>query len=347
MFLGMMNKDTRSLSATAQEVIRRKAVQAVLAGKKQKEVAQIFGVSPQSVCAWMKKYRQNGDRSLKSRRRGRPKRSRLAPWQAAQIVRAITDHHPEQLKLPFYLWTRQAVTDLISQRFGIRLSVWTIGRYLKHWGFSPQKPVRRAYEQNPKEVQNWLEREYPAIRGRAKREKAEINWGDEMGLRSDHASGRSYSRCGDTLVIPGTGNRFRCNMISAITNRGKLRFMVFKKNFNAEVFIEFLGRLIRQVEPKVFLIVDRHRVHTSERVEKWLETHKKKIKMFLLPVFSPELNPDEMLNQDVKANAVGRRRPRHQEEMIQGVRGYLRGRQRKPKVIKKYFHGEHVRYAAD
>jgi transposase len=342
----MINKDARSLPAVAQEDIRRKAVQAVLSGKKQKEVAQIFGVSPQAVCGWMKQYRLKGSRALQARKRGRPRSPRLLPWQAAQTVRTITDHHPEQLKLPFYLWTRKAVADLICQRFDTRLSVWTIGRYLKRWGLTPQKPVRRAYEQNPKEVRAWLDREYPAIRRKAKREGAEINWGDEMGLRSDHNAGRSYARCGCTPVIPGTGYRFRCNMISAITNRGELRFMVFKKRFNADVFIEFLERLIRQVGRKIYFIVDRHPVHLSGKVDKWLKKRSEKIEMFHLPSFSPELNPDEMLNHDVKANALGRRRPRKQEEMIKGVRGYLRSRQRRPEMVKKYFHEKHVQYAA-
>jgi len=342
----MMNKDARSLPAEAQEDIRRKAVKAVLSGKKQKEVAQLFGVSAQAVCGWVKKYRQKGFRALQSHKRGRPRFPRLLSWQAAQIVRAITDYHPDQMKLPFYLWTREAVADLIFQRFGIRLSVWTIGRYLKRWGLTPQKPVRRAFEQNPQEVQKWLNEEYPAIRRRAKQVGAEINWCDEMGLRSDHNAGRSYARCGHTPVIPGTGHRFRCNMISSITNRGRLRFMVFQKRFNTPVFLEFLRRLVRQVGRKVFFIVDRHPVHESRKVQKWLMIHKKDIEMFFLPAFSPELNPDEMLNQDVKANAVGRQRPRKQDEMMKSVRKYLRSRQRKPKVVKKYFHEKHVLYAA-
>lgn len=343
----MINKDARSLPAEAQEDIRRKAVKAVLLGKKQKEVAQLFGVTPQAVCGWVKKYRQKGFKSLRSHKRGRPRSPRLLPWQAAQIVRTITDYHPEQLKLSFYLWTRKAVSDLIFQRFGIRLSVWTIGRYLKRWRLTPQKPVRRAFEQNSKEVQKWLNEEYPAIRRRAKRVGAEINWGDEMGLRSDHNAGRSYARCGHTPVILGTGYRFGCNMISSITNRGRLRFMVFKKRFNTSVFLEFLRRLIRQVGRKVFLIVDRHPVHRSRKVQKWLMIHKENIEMFFLPAFSPELNPDEMLNQDVKTNAVGRQRPRIQEEMMKTVRKYLRSRQRKPEVVKRYFNEKHVRYAAD
>ena len=343
---GMEHKDFRKLTPAAQEQIRKKTVNAVCSGMKQKQAAELFGVTEQTVCHWMKAYRKKGEKGLRAGKRGRPHKIRLEPWQAAQTVRAIEDRHPEQLKLPFYLWTRKAVAELIERRFAVRLSVWTVGRYLKRWGFTPQKPLRRAYEQNPKEVERWLKEEYPAIRDSARRERGEIYWGDEMGLRSDHQTGRSYGRKGETPVRPGTGRRFGCNMISAITNKGKLGFMVFKTRFNTPVFIEFLGRLIRHAEKKVFLIVDRHPVHLSSAVRRWIEARQKSLRLFFLPPFSPELNPDEILNQDVKTNSLGRRRPGAQGQMISDVRGYLRSRQRNPQIVRNYFHEKHVRYAS-
>lgn len=342
----MESKDFRSLSSPGQEEIRRKAVQAVLDGHTQREAADLYGVSRQAVGGWMKLYRRGGSKALKAKQRGRPKGGSLQASQASQIVKTVTDRHPEQLKLPFYLWTREAVALLIEEKFGIRLSVWTVGRYLRRWGFTPQKPVRRAFERNPEAVRRWLEAEYPAIRKQAKREKAEIYWGDEMGLRSDHAAGRSFSPKGHTPVIFGTGQRFGCNMISAITNRGQLAFMVFQKRFRVDVFLEFLKRLTRHSRRKVFLIVDGHPVHRSRKVQSWVEKSAHRIRLFFLPGYSPELNPDELLNQDVKSNAVGRRRARNQQELIDNVRGFLRGRQRQPHIVKKYFHEENVRYAA-
>lgn len=338
--------DARSLPPLAQEDLRRKAIRAVLTGRRHTEVAQILGVTRHAVDKWVKTYRQGGIRSLRARPRGRPKGHRLPSWQAAQIVHAIESRTPDRLELPFSLWTRQAVVQLIEQRVGITLSLWTVGRYLRAWGFTPQKPVRRAYEQNPKAVRQWLEKTYPAIRQRAKREKASIFWGDEMGLRSDHQVGRSYSRRGHTPVIPGTGKRFGCNVISALTNRGALHFMVFRQGFCGGIFIRFLERLIRQVGCKVFLIVDGHPVHRSKAVKSWLALHTKKICLFELPGYSPEINPDEMLNQDVKGNALGRKRPRNAKELMRGVRSYLRRRQHQPKVVKRYFEEDHVRYAS-
>ena len=221
-----------------------------------------------------------------------------------------------------------------------------MGRYLARWGLTPQKPLRRAYERDPVAVQRWLEEEYPAIEKQAKAQKGEIHWGDQMGLRSDHQTGTSYGRRGRTPVIPGTGQRFRCNMMSTITNRGHLAFMVFKERFTAAVCIRFLRRLVRHAGRTVFLILDRHAVHRSAKVKRWLAANHEKIALFFLPSYSPDLNPDEFLNQDVKSNALGRRRPANQTEMIAGVRSYLHSTQRQPGIVKSYFQADPVRYAA-
>lgn len=321
-------------------------MRAVRAGMSQAQAARVFGVSRQSVNGWDHRRSDGGLRVLRSRPRGRPRVLDLKPYQAATVVRLITTRCPDQLKLPFALWTREAVRDLIAQRFGITLSVWTVGRYLRRWGFTPQKPLRRAYEQDPTAVRRWLTKQYPAIRALAHRERATIFWGDEMGMRSDHQAGRSWGRRGRTPVIPGTGKRFRCNMLSAITNRGKLAFMVFAGTFTAAVFVGFLRRLLRHAGRKVFLMVDEHPVHVSTAVERWLKRHRRQIRMFTLPGYSPELNPDELLNQDVKTNAVGRRRPRHKSELMGNVRRYLWSTQRQPGKVQRYFLHPNVRYAA-
>lgn len=342
----MQIRDARSLPSEAQEDIRRKAVRAVFDGKKQLDVAKIFGITRQALSKWIKTYKISGVKALKARPKGRPRGGALLPWQAAQTVKRITDRTPEQFKLPFYLWTREAVAQLIEKRFKIRLSLWTVGRYLNRWGFTPQKPVRRAYEQNPQEIHRWLKHEYPKIHAEAKFERAMIYWADEMGLRSDHVVGRSYGLRGKTPVILGTGQRFGCNMISAITNRGSLIFMVFKKRFQDALFLDFLKRMVKQSKRKVFLIVDRHPVHRSGKVKVWLHKNSHRIRLFFLPSYSPELNPDEMLNQDIKSNAVGRQRARTQVELISTVRKHLRSRQQQPHIVKRYFKEQHVQYAA-
>lgn len=338
--------DARMLSPEAKEDLRRRVVRAVVEqGMRPSQAVRVFRVSRTAVYGWVKAYGAGGARALQAHPLGRPKRSRLAGHQAATAVKLIAQRCPDQLQLPFALWTRQAVCQLLAKRFGLRVSVWTAGRYLRHWGLTPQKPVRRAYERNPAAVERWLKEMYPAIRAKAKQEQAEIHWGDEMGLRSDHQSGRSYSKRGHTPVIPGTGQRFGCNMISTITNRGTLRFMVFQKRFTQPVLLAFLRRLLRSVKGKVFLIVDGHPVHHGKMVRRWLAAQQQRIALFFLPGYSPELNPDELLNQDAKSHA-GRQRPKDQTHMMKSLRAHLRRTQKQPAKVRRFFHEKHVAYAA-
>lgn len=342
----MERLDARRLAPRAQESLRLRVVRAVRAGMSQAAAARVFGVSRQSVNGWEQRRSVGGVGALRARPRGRPAVLYLRPYQAATVVRLIRDRCPDQLKLPFALWTREAVRDLVLHRFRVRLSLWTVGRYLRRWGFTPQKPLRRAYERDPAAVRRWLRRQYPAIRALARRERATIFWGDESGMRSDHQAGRSWGRRGHTPVVPGTGQRFRCNMVSAITNRGKLAFMVFEGRFATPVFLTFLRRLVRHARGKVFLIVDGHSVHLAGGVTRWVESHRAQLRLFLLPGYSPDLNPDELLNQDVKTNAVGRQRPHDKGELIANVRRYLWSTQRRHDKVRRYFHHPSVRYAA-
>jgi transposase len=338
--------DARRLSLDALDTLRERVMRAVAGGMSQTEAARTFGVSRQSVNTWQRRWRAGGARALRSRPRGRPRQIQLAPYQAATTVRIITDRCPDQVTLPFALWTREAVRDLIARRWGVRVSVWTVGRYLRHWGFTPQKPLRRAYERDPEATRRWVEAEYPKIRTLARQRGATIFWGDEMGMRSDHQAGRSWGRRGVTPVVPGTGQRFRCNVISVITNRGRLAFMVFKGRFTYVVFIRFLRRLLRHTPQPIFLIIDGHPVHRSATVKQWSARQGARLRLFFLPGYSPDLNPDEYLNNDVKANAVGRQRPHTQGELLANVRGYLRSTQRRPKKVRRYFHHPSVCYAA-
>jgi transposase len=340
-------RDARKLSPEAQEDLRRRVVHAIIhQGLSQTKAAKTFQVGRTAIHNWLKAYRRGGEAALKARKRGPKQSCRLKGHQAATIVRIIEDRCPDQLKMPFALWTREAVGDLIRERYDIDLSVWTVGRYLKRWGFTPQKPLRRAYERDPAAVKRWMEHDYPSVAKQAKAERGRVYWCDEMGMRSDHQVGRSYGRKGKTPTISGTGRRFGCNMISALTNQGQLAFMVYPERFTTQVFLEFLRRLVRHADRKVFLIVDGHSVHRARKVQAWVASRPQQIEMFFLPGYSPQLNPDELLNNDVKSNAVGRRRPANQEELMSGVRSYVRSRQRQPDIVRRYFKHHDVRYAA-
>lgn len=296
-----MKIDARKVGAEAQYEKRRTAVTAVLDGTTHQDAAELVGVTRQSVTEWMKRYRDGGWPALKIGKRGRSKGRAIAPHQAASICSTIRDKCPDQMKLFGSLWTADAVAALIERRFGIGYSRRHVQRLLKEWGYTPQKPIRRAYERNPEAVRRWLDEEYPAIKARAKRAKALIYWEDETGARSDYHAGRTYGERGRTPVIPDTGKRFGCNVVSALTNRGDLNFMVFTGRFNADMFLTFLKRLIKQADRKVFLIVDGHPAHKARKVRAWVERNARKLELFFLPPYSPELNPDEYLNNDITA----------------------------------------------
>jgi len=342
-------QDARKLDLVGKEDLRRRVVRAVVDGGLNKaEAARVFGVSRTSVHSWIDLYITHGEDGLTPKRPGRPKGGgQLKGWQAATIVNLIKDNCPEQLKMPFALWTREAVRDLIRMKFGIRYSLGMVGRLLCRWGFTPQKPVTRAYERNGERIRDWLQREYPTLRRRAKRENAEIYWEDETGLRSDHLVGRSYSPRGETPVIRNTGQRFGCNIISAVNNLGKMRFRVFKGSFNQSVMIDFLDRLIRDAKRKIIVIVDGHPAHRGRRLREWLKRHASQCELVLLPGYAPELNPDELLNQDLKSNVFWSGRPRTQDELVGQTRSYLRATQKRPDIVRAYFQEANVNYAAE
>lgn len=297
-----VTRDLRKQSQKEQDEIRKRAVAAVNSGKSQTEVAQIFDVSRASVCKWVNQAKRKGTRFLTSKPRGGMKERFITRRAENRIVGLVRDKHPEQLKLPFVLWTREGIQALIQKETGVKLAIRTVGDYLKRWEFTPQKPLKRAYEQDPVLTKQWVETVYPGIREKAKQEKGVLYWEDEMGLRSTHTAGRSYSPKGQTPVMNLSGKRFGVNMISAITNTGKLAFSLYEGKFTSSLFLEFLKRLIKHANGnKVFLIVDGHPVHRSKVVKAWLEENKLDIEMFLMPGYSPELNPDELLNQELKS----------------------------------------------
>ena len=339
--------DGRQLDMATQGQVRRLVVKAVRGGLKQGAAAKRFSVSLRAVNKWVALAKVGGLRALKLRRRGRrPGSGRLTAAQSTRMRGLIVGKMPDQLKLPFYLWTRAGVATLIEREYGMAVSLTTVGRYLRAWGMTPQKPVRRAYERNDSAIKRWLVEEYPALAADAKRERATIYWGDEMGLRSDHVTGTSYAPVGQTPVVRATGQRFGCNMISAITNRGALAFMVFHGKFHNPVFIEFMKRLLRQGKAKLYLIVDGHPVHRSAIARRFVADNQHRLRLIRLPGYCPELNPDELLNQDVKTNALGKSRPASKAEMMATVRRHLHRRQKQPRVIRNLFREKNVRYAA-
>jgi transposase len=343
----MVKRDARFLSPEAQAELRQRVVNAVGGGMTQATAARVFGVSRWSVVQWANAHRNGGAQALQAKARGRRvgEAGKLTAAQAKRIRALVVGKMPEQLKLPFYLWTRAAVQRLIEREYRVRLSLSAVGGYLDRWGLSAQRPIKRAYERNEEAIAQWLAEVYPKIATRAKRERARIYWGDETGLRSDDVRGRSFAPVGQPAVVQVPGRRFGCNVISALTNKGEMNFMVFEGRFQAPIFIAFCERLIKQARRKVFLIVDGHPVHRAAMTTQWLEKNVARIERFFLPGYAPDLNPDELLNGDIK-RVIGQTRPRDREALTTATRKWLHRRQKQPHVLVNFFNEPHVQYAA-
>lgn len=340
--------DMRSLSREARHERRVQVIRLRKAGRTYDEIATQTGLSRTGVFNICKRHEAAGEKALRDAPSGRQSGDGrlLDAAQETQVRKLITDKTPDQLKMPYALWTRAAVSQLIEQRFGIKLPVRTMGLYLARWGFSPQKPMKKAYEQSPAAVKKWLDEDYPVIATRAKAEGAEIHWGDESGLRSDDVRGRGFAPKGQTPVIRVNNKRHGLSVISTVTNKGQMRWRIFEGAINTNILIDFLRRLIKGATKKVFLILDNLRVHHAKPVKAWLAEHLDEIEVFYLPSYSPELNPDEMANADIKQAVTKLAPARTKLQLVKATARHLRSVQRQPERIRKYFQHAPVRYAA-
>jgi transposase len=345
----MEARDFRSIGRAAQEELRRRALFLIeQQGLSQAQAAEVVGVQRQTVNIWLKRWRAQGAAGVLDGRRVSPRRGKglLTADEAGQVRRWIADQTPDQLKLPFALWTSRAVRDLIALRFGKTLGLSTVQLYLQRWGLTPQKPLARARERSPSAIAAWLETVYPAIAQRAKAEGAVIYWGDETGISNQDQIGRSYAPRGRTPIIRRTARRVTQSMISAVSNRGLMRFMLYDGALNAGRFIAFLRRLIKDAAQKLFLIVDNLKVHHAGKVKTWVAAHAHAIQLFYLPAYAPDHNPDEYLNNDLKQKLRQQPQPGSKDELLKTTRAVLRAIQRSPKRIQNYFKPPAVRYAA-
>lgn len=312
------------------------------------QIVELTGLSWPAVRTAIDLYKAGGMAALKPKERGRELGAgrNLNPAQEDHIRKLIIDKRPEQLKMEFALWTRAAVGELIERECGIKLCVRAVGNYLKRWGFTPQKPITRAYERRPETIQKWLDEEYPAIAKRAKAEDGEIQWGDETALTNTDVRGRSYAPKGQTPVTAAPGTRQKLSMISTVTNQGKVRWMIIDGNFDAKKLIEFLEALIKDATRKIFLILDNLRAHHSKLVKAWLEEREDRIEIFYLPSYAPELNPDERLNADMK-HAISTKVPvRTKAKLKTAAQDHMDLIGRSPERVRAYFRDPRVKYAA-
>jgi transposase len=345
----MDKDDARRLTPAEQHERRRQVIRAHKRGRTRTQIAADVGLSYTAVSKTIGRYEAGGMAALAPRRRGRRTGEQrvLSAQQEAHIQHMICDHRPEQLKMDFALWSRAAVMQRIERECGMVLQVRSVGKYLARWGFTPQKPIRRAYEQSPAAVQAWLQTQYPALAKRAKAEKGEIHWGDETALVNTDARGRSFAPRGKTPVAMAVGGtRQKLSMIASVTNQGKARWMIIDGAFNHERLIAFFEALVKDARCKVFLILDNLSVHHCKPVKAWLGQHNAAIEVFYLPSYSPELNPEERLNADLK-HVMRKKVPVRTKARLQAAtEAHMHVIACEPERVKAYFQDPYVRYAA-
>jgi transposase len=341
----MKKQDARKLSHDKLTELRRRAVAAVLNGESPEDVARVMGVNRVTVYGWLALYRSGGWGKLDVRKRGgRP--SKLDGKAMQWIYHVVTLGNPNQLKLPFVLWSAKLLAVVIQRKLGVKLSKASVCRLLHQLGLSPQRPLWRAYQRNPEAVERWLKEEFPAIRSAAKRAKGEVWFADEAGVRSDAHSGTTWAPKGQTPIVSTTGARFGLNVVSAVNRRGEMRFMCVEGKVNADVFIEFLKRLAASTDHPVFLVVDGHPTHKAAKTRQFVESLDGQLKLFFLPGYSPDLNPDELVWNNLKNQGTGRLAITGPDQLKNLVVGHLRSMQKNPELVRSFYRTPSTEYAA-
>ncbi|MGQ4600448.1 IS630 family transposase [Nocardia sp. R6R-6] len=342
-----LRMDMRRLSPGQQEAVRKRVMAALLDGMTSVQARQVFGVSEGSIRNWRNRFAVGGADGLDSGRPGRRagEKTKLTPSQAEALVESLTVFTPEDLNLGGLLWTLRKVAELARRLFGVTYTEQGMGKVLRRMGFTFQRPDRRAIEADPEAMRAWVEHTYPKLAARAKAEGAIVLFGDQVGLRSDHLSGRTWGRKGQTPTVARTGKRFSLNAMSTISPRGDLNFTLFKGRFATEQLLEFLARLLGQHTQKIHLILDGHPVHRSKAVADWVAEHADRLELHLLPPYAPHLNPDELVNADLK-RTLSDQVITSRDQMQTAVRSFFHRVQKLPDRVRGYFQGPHTIYAS-
>jgi len=342
----MEKTDAKRLSPEAQCELRKQVIRFRKKGVSNQETAEILGLSQGNCSRIWQIFQREGWKGVALKQRGRQMgdQRRLTAEQEQAIQKLIIVKTPEQLRFSFALWTREAIGQLIKREYAVDLPLKSISNYLKRWGYTAQRPIKRAYEQNPVKVKAWMEEEYPEIQKKAKAEGGEIYWGDETGIQNDAYRAKGFAPKGKTPVVRLQARREKISMISAITNRGKVRFMIYDDAMNAQLMLDFMKRLVKDAGRKVFLILDNLKVHHSKIVKNWLSEHQEEIAVFYLPSYSPEKNPDEYLNNDLKSSVHSGLAPRSKDDLKTKTRSFMRRLQRRPNHVSAYFRHPHLAY---
>jgi transposase len=335
--------DGRQLPRKAKEQLRVAAVKRVESGESPEAVAAGLGINRRTIYRWIEAFHYGGEPALKAKPiPGAP--PKLDAKQMARLARIVSTKNPLQLNFEFALWTLAMIRVLIRREFAVSLSEVSVGRLMRRLGFSAQRPLYRAWQQDPALVERWRAEDYPKIAARAKQEGALIFFADESGIRSDHHAGTTWGPVGQTPVVTATGARYGLNMLSAVNALGHFRFMTVEGRVNASVFRDFLKRLITGMERKIFLIVDGHPAHKAKLVSRFVADNAQAIELFFLPPYAPELNPDELAWGHIKTR-IAKATVQTKQELKAMVDRVMRRLQRMPEIVAGFFHAPTCAYA--
>ena len=303
------------------------------------DIIKATDFSKDTVYVTIRKYKNGGMRALKPKTRGRKngeKRS-LTPKQENEIFSLLVDKNPDQFKIKGCMWTRDSVKELINRKYGIVMPIRTIGEYLKRWGLTVQRPAKQEMNQKPEQVEAWLKEQYPELHAEAKAENAEIFWGDETAVQNVANYARGYALKGKTPTVKVQAKKMHINMISAISNQGKLHFLLYSDAINSDRLISFMNAIIKTARKKVYLILDNLRVHHSKKVSEWVKEHDSRLKLFYLPPYSPEYNPDEYLNNDLKRSIGTQAMAKDVQELEEHTNSFMSKLSNDADHVKSYF----------
>lgn len=335
--------DARSYPHDMLEKLRRDAVKRVESGESPEVVATGLGINRRTIYRWLEAFHYGGEQALAAKPiPGAP--PKVNAQQMKRLAQMLRQKNPLQLKFEFALWTLAMIRELIKRELNVSLSEVSVGRLMKRLGFTPQRPLYRAWQQDPVLVNDWRAHEYPKIAARAKREGAVIMFADESGIRSNYHAGTTWAPVGQTPVVKATGARYGLNMLSAVSMQGHLRFMTIEGNVNARVFRQFLQRLITGMDRKIFLVVDGHPAHKARLIKSFVEENADRLELFFLPPYSPELNPDELVWAHVKAR-VAKATVQTKDELKSMLERTLHRLQKLPNIVASFFRAPTCRYA--
>ena len=343
----MAKIDGRTLDHKSLEHIRKLAVTRVIEdGEDPSEVMRSLGLCRTSIYPWLRKFRDEGWDALVERIAQGPE-PKLNEKQRQQVKRWILGKDPRQYGFEFGLWTRRIVQVLIQEKMGIELGLTAVGRLLAGLEITPQKPLRRAYERDPKAVEAWLKETYPKLRKRAKQAGGMIFFLDEAGFQSDPPLGRTYGLKGKTPVVMTSGQRQSINVISAVNAQGAFWAATYDGKLNADSFIAFLQNFMKGRSRKVFLVVDGHPAHKANTVKQYVQSLEGRLELHFLPPYAPDLNPDEFVWSHMKGNGVSKKPLRKNESLRERVEQDIANLQKNRKLVRSFFLAESVAYAKD